>query len=179
MRKLMRLIVLLLCACLLSSCSGKEFKFDEAITWNSAYEDIMKKYGEPDETKLKTDTDDIQCMIYNNFICCGIDGFTLIFYIDKKTDKIIEIRVKNYSYSDFSKGKNDYDTIVKALSQKYGLPTNSEQNHTSKYDNDISEWVQSIKDTYIKIYYFKSSYYGECRIDLTYETTANLQINGI
>lgn len=154
MRKLMRLIVLLLCACLLSSCSGKEFKFDEAISWHSTIENIEAKYGTQysESEKImpqKNDNYNSKQIKYTNFNCCGFDNFNLYFYVNEQEKDISLISV---AYSDLS-SKEMNDSIISALISKYGEPSDTTENYLGGEGLYAMEWLSAVKETRVLLVY--------------------------
>lgn len=164
-------VVLIFCIFVLSSCGGKEFAFDNTITWRSTFADILAKYGEPDETSdtkmfnsHKKENYDSKMINYTDFNCCGYDGCRLYIYTNESDKTIGSIFVYIYSYTD-----KQFDDVLKALIKKYGEPNETIDHYLDVDDLIAKVWNSPAKETIIEfvykpnnvmqIQYFNTQYY--------------------
>lgn len=144
-------ICLILCLGVLSSCGGpKEFKFDDAITWDSTFDDVRAKYGTPDE-------ENELYIVYNNFNCCGYDGFTLSFDKYQEDKEIHQIVLR--TTEDVIADDTMINDIKTALTEKYGKPEESDKKplfgiYSSQKADAVFRWDDKIiKNSYITFIY--------------------------
>ena len=152
--KIIITLCLLLCCCLiLSSCgekgsssnSNKEFKFNDAITWNSSKDDIVQIY-QFKKNYSKNDTS----LEYHKYKYCGYDG-SLCFSFDINTNALTEINIIISWIFNSEAYRSDPDilsVIKKQLVTNYGNPSKEETNDEG-YANIV--WDSPAKDTIISL----------------------------
>lgn len=161
---------LILCLCLLTltGCGGKDFDFDNGVSWNTTYEEIVKKYGEliPVEgwriEKCYKGNQEYDCKRYRyeNYVVCGWIGFYLFFDFNAETNELVRISA-NQIYDD-NKSAKVQTSIYEALVSKYGEPSSTKKDdfEGDKYQFNAS-WEKGINNT---------------RIDFSFETKDHLTL---
>lgn len=153
-------IMILLCLFALTSCgsSAKEYKFDNAITWNSTIDDVKAKYGTPDKEDsyvypIGKQTDpfySVNAFEYNDFTYRGIEDCKLTFRFTTD-NKLLEYDAVTHHIFD-----KDYEKLFNELISEYGEPSVKEQNYGG-LETYETIWDKQFSDTIVKLVHFKDT----------------------
>lgn len=159
-KKNLLLLLSMLCLFILSSCGKKyavkfeDFRYNNSISWDTSYSDIVSIYGQPDETKLINGR---FTATYNNQSVCGYEGFSVSFEFYYESGALDEIWLRyelpSYNSSARTKIKQVHQAVLEALTSKYGASTDETLSDVPSINHLFfyNEWEGIIEDTRIDI----------------------------
>lgn len=140
--------------------SYDDFRYDNKVSWNSSYTDIVGIYGQPDVVRDAASIGVYEIQ-YDHIRFCGHEGFSLTFRFARDRQILTEIGLEIVA-KDSSEYKWIKEDLIKTFAADYGTSSASVEGSTVfQYDwstqlEDARVSVISLSDNKINVRYHSS-----------------------